>query len=236
MDINGKIAVVTGAAAGTGRVIALTLAGLGARVVVADVDLERARDVADLAGAAVAVRADVRAERDVEAIAVAAAELGGGPHILVNNAGGWGTAGRRFPEASPEEWGAVLDLNLRAPMRLTQRFLETMSGGAVVNIASSAGRDDGPYASPEYGAAKAGLIRFTTAMGGTRGVRVNCVVPAWIGLDRAKDELAAMSPEQREGLPPLIPPETVAEAVVTLITDDSLAGQVLVLPGGERIL
>ena len=243
MEIAGKVAVVTGAGAGTGRVIALTLAGLGARVVVADVDGEGAQAVSTLiagrGGTGRAVRADVCEEHSVEAIAGAAVNLGGGPQILVNNAGGWGDAGRRFPEATAAEWGAVLDLNLRAPMRLTQRFLAPMAqagSGAVINISSSAGRGDQPYASPEYGAAKAGLIRFTTSLGGLRktmGIRVNCIVPGWIGLDRAHADIAAMSPEQRAAMPPLIPPQTVADAVVTLIRDDSLSGRVLVLPGGE---
>jgi NAD(P)-dependent dehydrogenase (short-subunit alcohol dehydrogenase family) len=243
MDIAGKVAVVTGAGAGTGRVIALALAGLGARVVVADIDGEGAQAVSAIitgsGGIGRAVRADVCEARDVEAIAGAAVNLGGGPQILVNNAGGWGAAGRQFPEATPAEWGAVLDLNLAAPMRLTQRFLAPMAqagAGAVINISSSAGRGNLPYASPEYGAAKAGLIRFTTSLGGLRrsmGVRVNCIVPDWIRLDRAHAELAAMSPERRAALPPLIPPRTVADAVVTLISDDSLFGRVMVLPSGE---
>ena len=243
MDIAGKVAVVTGAGAGTGRVIALALAGLGARVVVADIDGEGAQAVSTIitasGGIGRAVRADVCEDRDVEAIARVAVSLGGGPQILVNNAGGWGGAGRQFPEATAAEWGAVLDLNLAAPMRLTQRFLAPMAqagAGAVINISSSAGRGDQPYSSPEYSAAKAGLIRFTTSLGGLRktmGVRVNCIVPDWIGLDRAHTELAAMAPERRAAMPPLIPPETVADAALALIRDDSLSGRVMVLPGGE---
>jgi NAD(P)-dependent dehydrogenase (short-subunit alcohol dehydrogenase family) len=245
MEIAGRTAVVTGAAAGTGRVIADVLADLGARLVLADIDGDGARAVSAAidrrGGTSRPVRADIRDDRDVEAIATAAAALGDGPHILVNNAGGWGPAGRHFPEASPAEWGAVLDLNLRAPMRLTQRFLTAMAeagAGAVVNISSSAGRGDQPYASPEYGAAKAGLIRFTTALGDLRetmGVRVNCIVPDWIGLDRAHAELARMTPSQRAAMPPLIPPRTVAQTVVTLIRDDSLSGRIVVLPGGDSI-
>jgi NAD(P)-dependent dehydrogenase (short-subunit alcohol dehydrogenase family) len=245
MDINGKVAVVTGGGAGLGRVIALTLAGLGARVVLADPDAAAADrtgvDIAAAGGASRVVCADVRGEQTAGAIAAAAGELGGGPHILVNNAGGWGPAGRQYPAATAAEWDAVLDLNLRAPMALTQHFLTPMArsgAGAVVNISSSAGRGTGPYASPEYGAAKAGLIRFSSALAGLRetmGVRVNCIVPDWIGLARAHAELAGMPPARRAAMPPLVPPETVAGAVVRLVQDDALAGRVLVLPGGDRV-
>jgi NAD(P)-dependent dehydrogenase (short-subunit alcohol dehydrogenase family) len=257
MDIAGRIAVVTGAAAGAGRVIAQALADLGALVVVADIDGEGAQAactaIGRRGGTGQAVRADICDELGVEAIAAGVSALtdlrvrtgpcavAGGPHILVNNAGGWGPAGRQFPLASPVEWGAVLDLNLRAPMRLTQRFLPAMTeagGGAVVNVSSSAARGDQPYASPEYGAAKAGLIRFTTALGGlseTMGVRVNCIVPDWIGLDRAHAELAEMPPAQRAAMPPFVPPQAVARTVIALIHDDSLSGRVVALPGGDSI-
>ena len=245
MDIRDKVAVITGAAAGTGRVIALTLARLGARVVLADLDLASAHTVSAIitgrGGLSSVVPADIRDSSGVEAIAAAALDLGGGPHILVNNAGGWGSASRQFPAASPAEWEAVLDLNLRAPMRLTQRFLAPMTeagAGVVVNISSSAGRGDQPYAAPEYGAAKAGLIRFSTALGGLRettGVRVDCIVPGWIGLDRAHAERAAMPPAQRASLPELIPPQTVADTVTMLIRDDSLSGRIVLLPGGDTV-
>ena len=234
---------MTGAASGTGRLIALALAELGARVAVADIDGEGAARVSsqivERGGVARAVRADVCDEDDVASIVAQAGDLGA-VHILVNNAGGWGTAGRQFPDATPAEWGAVLDLNLRAPMSLTQRCLPSMARdrrGAVVNIASSAALDGGAYGSPEYGAAKAGLVRFSTALADLRersGVRVNCIVPHWIGLERAHAELAQMTPEQRAGAPPTVPPQTVAAATVAFIRDESLAGRVMVLAGGEE--
>ena len=72
-----------------------------------------------------------------------------------------------YPFASPLQWGSTLDLNLRAPMLATQLVLEPMrrrGGGAVINVASTGGVGLAPYESPEYGAAKAGLIRFTACM------------------------------------------------------------------------
>jgi NAD(P)-dependent dehydrogenase (short-subunit alcohol dehydrogenase family) len=82
------------------------------------------------------------------------------------------------------------------------------------------------------GAAKAGLIRFSTSLA-YRSVRVNCVVPNRIGLERAEAEVAAMTPKERAGLPPLIPPADVAAAVADFILDDSLTGRIAVLEGGR---
>ncbi|MGA8116242.1 MAG: SDR family NAD(P)-dependent oxidoreductase [Actinocatenispora sp.] len=242
MELAQRVAVVTGAAAGTGRVIALALAELGARVLVTDVDAgageETVRTIRAAGGDARFLTVDVRDDHAVDAMVEQATRLGG-PHVLVNNAGGWGGTGDQFPAAETAAWSAVLDLNLRAPMLATQRCLEPMrraGGGAVVNIASIAGIGSGRYGSPEYGAAKAGLIRFTSSLAGlerTTGVRVNCLVPDWIGLDRAYEELDRMTPEQRARAPRPIPPAEVAAAVVRFVRDDALSGEVLVLRGGE---
>lgn len=243
VDLRDRVAVVTGGASGAGRAMVDALAGRGARVLVADVDgvrcAETVASVERAGGRASSVVVDVCDDAAGGVVVEAAARLG--PlGVLVNNAGGWGDAGRRFPDAAPGEWDRVLGLNLRAPMLLTQAALAPLreaSGGAVVNVASSAGLELSPYASPEYGAAKAGLIRFTAAVAGlreTHGVRVNCVVPGWIGLDRAHAELAAMPPDRRALVPPFVPPERVAASVVRLAEDDDLAGRVLVLRGGRE--
>jgi NAD(P)-dependent dehydrogenase (short-subunit alcohol dehydrogenase family) len=238
VEVAGRVAVVTGGAAGLGLVIARRLAAEGGLVVLADVD-DRAGSaaVSSMDSSVAFVRADARVGSDVERMIAFAVERFGGLDVLVNNAGGWGAA--NFPAATPLDWGATLDLNLRAPMLATQLALEPMrsrGGGAVVNVASTAGLGLAPYASPEYGAAKAGLIRFTASVAGLRdemGVRINCVVPDWIGLDRAHAELAAMSPAERASAPPFVDPDDVAETVLWLARDDSLAGRVVVMRGGE---
>jgi hypothetical protein len=110
--------------------------------------------------------------------------------ILVNNAGGGGHVEPHFPMAEPEEWGATLDLNLRGAMLATQLALEQMArggGGAIVNIASTAGLGLEPYHSPEYAAAKAGLIRFTSALAGWRAhARAGELRRAGLDRDRAR--------------------------------------------------
>lgn len=242
MEISGRVAVVTGGASGLGEVLTERIAALGAIVLVVDVDGGRARALCErLAGTGqrgVPLEADLLADGQLAAVVRRAEELGG-PHLLVNNAGGWSTRGRQYPTASSREWRQVLELNLAVPMELTQLCRPVMSrlgGGAVVNIASSAARGSAAYGSPEYAAAKAGLIRFTTAVAdwhAEHGVRVNAVVPDWIGLPRAHAELETMSVEQRRALPPLIPPEDVARSVTDLLTDDSASCRVVVLEGGR---
>jgi NAD(P)-dependent dehydrogenase (short-subunit alcohol dehydrogenase family) len=238
VDLEGKVAIVTGGASGAGATMVQRLAGEGATVVVADVDDAAGRRAIDTLGAASFVRTDVRVDGDVEHMVGFAEERHGGVDILVNNAGGWGPTAN-YPFASPLQWGSTLDLNLRAPMLATQLVLEPMrrrGAGAVINVASTGGVGLGPYESPEYGAAKAGLIRFTACMAYAReetGVRVNCVVPDWIATDRAHRELAEMTPEQRAAEAPLVDPGELADAVVELVRDESLAGRVMVLLRGE---
>ena len=233
--------MVTGGGAETGRAIALRLAAGGALVVVADIDLAAAEATVDLIeeqeGTAAAIRVDVRDDDDIRRMIEFAGRDGGGPHVLVNNAGGWGEA--NYPEATPEQWSATLELNLRAAMLATQLALEPMraaGGGVVVNIASFAGIGSEPYASPDYGAAKAGLIRFTTSLGDLRermNVRVNCIVPDWIATDRALGELERMTKAEKAAAGPLVPMATVAAAVVAFIGDEDLAGRVVLLRGGR---
>jgi NAD(P)-dependent dehydrogenase (short-subunit alcohol dehydrogenase family) len=223
MDIAGRVAVVTGAAVGTGRAIALALAEAGAEVVAADIEEDGGRETAARAGGRF-VRADMTDDEDVRRL------IGGSePAILVNNAGGGGHIPPHFPKATPAQWGATLDLNLRGPMLATQLALGPMraaGGGAVVNVASTAGLGDEPYASPEYGAAKAGLIRFTSALGALELVRVNCLIPDWVATER-------VTAEERATSPPPIPLAAVAGGVLELIRDDSLAGRSLLLLRGE---
>jgi NAD(P)-dependent dehydrogenase (short-subunit alcohol dehydrogenase family) len=235
------VAVVTGAGAETGRAIALRLAAGGALVVVADVDAagagETVAQIEEQGGHAAAIEADVTKDDDVRRMIEFAGRDGGGPHVLVNNAGGWGAV--NYPEATPAQWSATLDLNLRAAMLATQLALEPMraaGGGVVVNIASSAGSADDAYASPEYGAAKAGLIRFTTSLADLKermNVRVNCIVPHWIATDRAHGELEQMTASERAAAGPLVPMADVAAAVIAFVHDDDLAGRVVELRGGR---
>jgi 3-oxoacyl-[acyl-carrier protein] reductase len=233
MDLHDSVSIVTGGAAGLGRALTLELARRGSHVVVLDPDAATADDTIRSAqaagGTAETCIGDVRDDGLVaEAFALAASR--GAFTYVVNNAGGWG-GDVPFPDAEPDGWQAVLDLNLTAPMRLVQRALAALSPhGAVVTIASSAALGPSPYGSPAYAVAKAGMIRLTTSLA-PHPVRVNAVVPGWIGLDRAHEQWAALTDEQRATMPPLIPVDTVTHEVVRLLVDTTLNGRVMVIEG-----
>jgi NAD(P)-dependent dehydrogenase (short-subunit alcohol dehydrogenase family) len=232
-----ELAVVTGGGAGLGKIIVGKLAGQGAHVVIADLDPEAGSVVADevqqRGGRATFVQTDMSEEKEVRQLMQRVAEVG--PlSVLVNNAGGW-LPGPQFPDT--EDWGRSLDLNLRMPMLAIQLALPLLGhGGAVVNISSSGGWDSGRYGSPEYAAAKAGLVRFTTAVSDFAdryGVRVSCVVPHWIGLPRAVAEYERMSMAERRRSGGLIDPEVVAVSVIDLASDPDCAGRVIVVRAGR---
>jgi NAD(P)-dependent dehydrogenase (short-subunit alcohol dehydrogenase family) len=231
MRINGKVAVVTGAAVGIGRAIAQRLADEGATVVLADIDVTGGEETRALIGDAASF-----VETDMRDDAAVADLLSCRPQILVNNAGGGAQLQPCFPAADPARWTASLELNLRAPMLATQLALAPMrsaGGGCVINVGSTAGLGYGDHVSPEYSAAKAALLRFTTTLAPLReshNVRVNCVVPDWVATERGIAEYEAL-PERERG-PTQVPLETLTDTVVELITDDSLAGQAVHLPRG----
>jgi len=209
----------------------------GASVVVGDIDplggRETVHRIEAAGGRAVFVRADVRIRDDIRAMAALADQTFGGLDILVNNAGN--TWPPHFPDCPLEHWEAALDLNLRGPMFAIQVALDAMrrrGGGSVVNISSVAGLGYGPHDSPEYAAAKAGLVRLTATLAPlaeTHNIRVNCVVPHWIETNEVKREIAAMTPDERADVPRLLQPSEVADAVIGLVEDDTLAGRILVM-------
>lgn len=235
--MEGRVAIVTGAAVGTGREFALRVAAEGAAVVLGDTDIDGGEEtrqlVAARGGRALFVEADLRDDDAIRALVDTATGTFGGLHVLVNNAGGGPGDVARYPDSSPAQWGSVLDTNLRGAMLATQVALEPIAasgGGAVVTVGSSAGLGFGPHGWPEYAAAKAALIRWTACLGPLReryGVRVNCLAPDWVGTERAYRELAGMSPAQRAAAPDPIPLTVASDALMRLVTDDELAGRVL---------
>ena len=243
MEIEDKVAVVTGAGSGIGRAVARRLALEGAAVVVADVDEDAGasavREIQSERRRSAFILIDVTSEADVERMVAFAEGEFGGLDVLVNNAGG--VTEPYFPECEPEQWGRAIDLNLRGVMlgiHFGVRAMRKRGGGAIVNISSMGGIGFQPYDAPEYGAAKAGVVRLTASLATLEermGVRVNCICPGWVDTPASRRSRAEMTPEEHEkSVPPvLLQPEEIAEAVVMFVEDDSMAGRVMIWQEGE---
>jgi NAD(P)-dependent dehydrogenase (short-subunit alcohol dehydrogenase family) len=236
MDLDGKTALVTGGAAGIGAGIAERLAAEGMDVVIADLDQEAGAATAGRIGGSF-VRADVATTAGVRAAVDAACQLAGLLGVLVSNAGG--VEEPCFPTADPAKWSYTLDLNLRAVMLAAQLVLDPMAagdGGAIITVASVAGLGTTSHDCPEYAAAKAGLIRFTSCLAPLRdsiGVRANCICPGLVDTPSSRRSRARLTTAQRKALPPALTPADIASAAMRFLADDSLAGRIMVCRGGE---
>ena len=225
MELEGRVALVTGGVRGIGRAISEALAARGVNVIVADVD-----------GGHILV--DLTREGEVARMIEEAARFYGRIDVLVNNAGGYEHP--VFPEAPPPHWRRTLELNLLAPMLAIQYVVPVMTTagrGAIVNIASTAGVGDQPYTGVEYAVAKAGLIRLTSALGGLKerhNIRVNCVCPHTTATTAVLQQLQYRT--LSEIAPPpatILQPEEVARAVIGLIEDDEAFGRTVELWGEQ---
>jgi NAD(P)-dependent dehydrogenase (short-subunit alcohol dehydrogenase family) len=233
MELDGQTALVTGGADGIGAGIAERLAAEGMHVVIADRDGETGPVTAERVGGTF-IRTDLADRAGVHAAVDAAGPVG----VLVNNAGG--VEEPCFPAAEPAKWEQTLDLNLRAVMLATQLVLAPMrerGGGAIINIASTAGLGTAVHDSPEYAAAKAGVVRFTTCLAplrDTMSVRVNCICPGLVDTPASRRSRARMPPAELAALPPVLSPADIAAAAMEFLADDTLAGRIMLCrQGGE---
>ena len=188
IDLQGRVAVITGGAQGIGYAAAERMLQSGASVVLWDIDAARlaaAEDVLAKLGAAGKVTASIvelGLDADVAAATVEAVKAHGRIDILVNNAGITGGNGPTW-ELSPDVWRRVIDVNLVGPFLTCRAVVPQMikqGYGRIVNIASVAGKEGNPNAS-HYSASKAGLIALTKSLAkelATKGVLVNAVAPA----------------------------------------------------------
>ncbi len=237
MDINGKVALVTGAGAGIGRATAVVLGASGASVAVVDRDAAAAEAVAAAitaaGGVAIAVTADVATPEGVRAMFDATEAAFGGVDIVHNNAGlitgepGW-------PDAPLERIAAVIAVNLGGPAMGTQAGIEALrrrGGGVIINTASIAAVEAMPV-DPVYSATKVGVTRIVESCTrfAAEGIRVNAVLPGVVDTDMTMKHTgdgtapAAWLRPMLERIT-LLTPEDIAEVVLELIVDDGAVGE-----------
>ncbi len=248
-SLEGKVAMITGAASGIGLATAKRLAEMGASIALVDINepkgKEAVEEIESLGSKAKFFRCDVTSYSDCKKTTEGVYQEFSKIDILFNNAGV--IRRKNIVELNEEEWDLVLNVNLKAIYLLSRHVIPRMiddGGGSIINTGSGWGLKGGPNAAA-YCAAKGGTINLTRAMAidhGRQGIRVNCVCPGdtdtellheeavQLGLDDAEFiKAAAVRPLHRVGLP-----EDIANAVLYFASDMSswVTGSVLIVDGG----
>jgi 3-oxoacyl-[acyl-carrier protein] reductase len=217
ISLEGKVAVVTGAGRGIGKAVALSLAQLGCRVILAARSREQLeevhREIRDRGGEALVVAADLTRDEDIQHL-VESSRSWGTVDILINNAG-WG---KRAPvvKGDVEDWDRTFRVNLRAPMILAKMFLPSMlekGEGAVINIGSVSGKT-GEANGAAYAASKFGLIGFTQSLYEEvreHGIKVAVILPGFV-------DTPLIPPNRQLDRSKMIQADDIAQAVHYVLT------------------
>src|SRR5215813_7162793 len=222
-NLNGKVALVTGAGRGIGKAVSVSLARAGCRVVLAARTPEQIeavqKEILSLGGDALAIPADLTVDEDIQRLVKETETKRGAADILVNNAG-WG---KRAPvvAASLADWDQTFRLNLRAPMLLAKALLPNMISkreGAVINIGSVSGKT-GEANGAAYSASKFGLIGFTQSLFEEvreYGIKVAVILPGFV-------DTPLIPPNRQLDRSKMIQAEDVARTVHYVLTSPATA-------------
>jgi len=248
-DITGKVAIVTGAASGIGRAIALDLAGSGANVVIADTALggaeKVAREIESAGGKAIAIETDVTDSKEVEQMVQQTIEGFGKIDILVNNAGIIGRSS--VMDIKEDELDRTFEVNLKGVVLCSQavaRHMIEQKSGKIVNMGSSlssrASVCNLSGGGADYCASKAAVQAFTRALAmelGPYGINVNAVAPGTTNTPMHEGlwEMATIYLQNSVPLGRLAEPEDIADVVLFLVTDAAryVTGQTIHVNGGQ---
>jgi NAD(P)-dependent dehydrogenase (short-subunit alcohol dehydrogenase family) len=246
--LDGKVAVITGAGSGIGRVTAMLFASEGARVVVADVvaDLaaSTAADVVAGGGSATAVTVDVSDETEIGAMVDAAVATYGGLHVLFNNAGIFPDDDGGLLDTPPETWQKVMEVNLKGVWlgcRAAVPAMVASGGGSIVNVASFVALMGAATAQMAYTASKGGVLAMTRELAveyARRRIRANSICPGPVETPLLAELLS--DPDRRQRRLVHIPmgrfgrPEEIARGALFLASDEAsfVTGSALVIDGG----
>ncbi|MEO5509311.1 MAG: SDR family oxidoreductase [Longimicrobiales bacterium] len=243
MDIQGKVALVTGAGRRVGKAIALGLASAGADIVVAyNASAEEAdqtvREIEALGRRATAFQADLTSPSDISRLVADGVVALGGIDILVNSASRFDR--KPMLDITPAEWDLVQAVNVRAPFLLSQSVTPSMrsrGGGVIINIADLSGLQAWPgYA--HHAVSKAGLIHLTRVAARALGplIRVNAIAPGTVLPPEDHDGKDSAGGPERRVLTRNGTPADVMEAVLYLVRSDFVTGDVIVVDGGRALL
>ncbi len=243
MSLKGQSAIITGGARGIGREIALTLSQAGAKIVIADLILEKAQETADevkkIGGNALATKVDVTKMEDVEKMVQYTFNEFQSIDILVNNAGV--TKDTLLIRMKEEDWDFVLKVNLTGTFFCTKsaaKFMIKQRKGKIVNIASIVGIM-GNVGQANYSASKAGIIGLTKTAArelASRNITVNAIAPGFINTEMTKSLNEGVKQKLKEQIPlgKLGMPEDIANCVKFLVSKEAsyITGQVIHVNGG----
>lgn len=247
MRLQGKVAIVTGAASGIGRGIAIKYAAEGAALALADVNLAGLRETEDLLrdvpGPILVQRTDVSNRSEVEALVDLTLQRLGGLDIMVANAGvGYGAP---FLEETDEQYDTIMNINMRGVYLCGQVAGRAMvargTAGSIINMASIFAEVTEPEAAV-YSATKGGVRMLTKSMAlelGVHGIRVNCIAPGWIrtGMNPAKKDANEAKILARIALGRKGTPSDVAGVALFLASEDSayVSGTMIFVDGGGTL-